>query len=57
MRTARGFKGKYFSLQAITATVSSVKIQKTRTISTKKIHTILYSDGDEEEDEEETQIQ
>lgn len=55
MRTARGFKGKYFSLQAITATVSSVKIQKTRTISTKKIHTILYSDGDEE-DEEEPQI-
>ena len=49
MKTARGFKGKYFSLQAITATVSSVKIQKTHTVSTTKIHTILYSDGDDEE--------
>jgi len=25
---AKGFKGKYFSLQAITATVSTVKLQK-----------------------------
>lgn len=50
MKTARGFKGKYFSLQAITATVSSVKIQKTRIASAKKIHSILYADGDEDED-------
>ena len=50
MRTARGFKGKYFSLQAITATVSIAKIQKTRIASAKKLYPILYTDGDEDED-------
>ncbi len=51
MKIARGFRGKYFSLQAITATVSTKAEAKnsSRAITTPCFKKITYPDDDEEE--------
>lgn len=47
---AKGFGGKYFSLQAITATASTITLHK-RSVRTRNCHTRRYSTADESIDE------